>query len=226
MSLNERLREYKARQEAGEVPPITSAHLEVIYREAEALAASGAEDRVLKAGDPFPSFEMPDENGELVSSADLLSRGPLAVVFYRGIWCDYCNFELEALEEVYPQIRELGADLVAVSPVTMPNLRAAIRRNKISYRILSDRGNAYAARFNLTYTMSQDLLDVWGSFGMDFSQINGDDSNSMTMPGVFLADTDGVLRFASAYARHWERTEPADLLAAIEQLSLDRAARS
>ncbi|MFF5176395.1 peroxiredoxin-like family protein [Micromonospora sp. NPDC000316] len=226
MSLNERLREYKARQESGEVPPITPAHLEVIYREANALAASGAEDRVLKAGAPFPSFEMPDENGDVVSSADLLSRGPLALVFYRGAWCDYCNFELEALEEVYPRIRELGADLVAISPVTMPHLRAAIRRNKLSYRILSDRGNAYAERFNLTYTMNQDLLDVWGSFGMNFSQINGDDSNRMTMPGVFLADTDGVLRFASAYARHWERTEPADLLAAIEGLAPDRSARS
>ncbi|MFE9204952.1 peroxiredoxin-like family protein [Micromonospora sp. NPDC007230] len=226
MSLNERLREYKSRQEAGEVPPITPDHLEVIYREAHALAASGAEDRVLKVGAPFPSFELPDENGELISSADLLSRGPLAVVFYRGVWCDYCNFELEALEEVYPRIKELGADLVAISPVTMPMLRAAIRRNNLSYRILSDRGNVYAARFNLTYRMNQDLLDVWGSFGMDFSKINGDDSNSMTMPGVFLADTDGVLRFATAYARHWERTEPADLLAAIERLSPDRSVRS
>jgi peroxiredoxin len=225
MSLNERLRAYKLRQEAGEVPPITAAHLEVIYRNANELVASGAADRVPGAGMPFPPFELSDENGLTVRSADLLRQGPLAVVFYRGVWCDYCNFELEALEEVYPRIRELGAELVAVSPVTMPNLRAAIRRNKLSFKILSDPGNLYAAAYNLTYVMSDELLAVWGGFGMDFTKINGDDSGTMPMPGVFLSSTDGVLRFAQTHPAHWLRTEPADLVAAIE-LAHDRVVRT
>lgn len=218
MKLNDRLREYRARQEAGDVPPITNDHLEVIYRHAHRLADSGAADRVLRVGDAFPRFALPDENGAMLTSAELLERGPLAVVFYRGAWCDYCNFELEALEEVYPRIRELGAELVAVSPVTMPHLRAAIRRNHISYPILSDAGNAYAARFGLSYVMDPELLAVWASFGMDFRKINGDDSATMPMPGVFLSGTDGVLRFAQAHPLHWERSEPADLVAAIEAL--------
>lgn len=218
MQLNDRLREYRARQEAGDVPPITADHLEVIYRHAHKLADSGAADRVLRAGDPFPEFALPNEDGVTVTSAELLERGPLAVVFYRGAWCDYCNFELEALEELYPRIRELGAELVAVSPVTMPHLRAAIRHNRISYPILSDAGNAYAARFGLSYVMDPELLGIWAQFGMDFSRINGDDSNTMPMPGVFLAGTDRRLRFAEAHPLHWERSEPADLVAAIEAL--------
>jgi peroxiredoxin len=218
MNLNDRPREYRARQEAGDVPSITSDHLEAIYRHARRLADSGAAGRVLRAGDTFPEFALPNENGVTVTSAELLERGPLAVVFHRGAWCDYCNFTLEALEEVYPRIRELGAELVAVSPVTMPHLRAAIRHNQISYPILSDAGNAYAARFGLSYVMDHELLGVRAGFGMDFTRINGDDSATMPMPGVLLTGTDRLLRFAQAHPLHWERPEPADLVAAIEAL--------
>ena len=219
MTLNERLAEYKRKQEAGEVPPITSEHLDVIYRGAKELIASGQHETVLKTGDKFPDFTLPDEKGTIISSEDLRARGPLAIVFYRGIWCDYCNFELEALEEVYPRIKELGGELVAVSPVTMPGLRAAIRRNKLSFSLVSDRGNEYAKRFNLVYTMSEELLGVWGGFGLDFRQVNGDDSNTMPMPATFVTSGDGIIQFAEVHPDHWRRSEPADVVAAFEKLA-------
>lgn len=218
MSLGKRLTEYKLSQEAGEIPPITSAHLEVIYRSAHNLHDTGQHHTVLTVGDPFPAFDLPDESGTIVSSAKLLARGPLVVVFYRGVWCDYCNFELEALEQVYPRLKELGAELVAVSPVTMPNLRAAIRRNKITFSILSDRGNRYASQFNLAYKMSDELLAVWGGFGLDFKQVNGDDSATMPMPGVFVASSDSVIWFAEVHPLHWQRTEPATVVEAVEKI--------
>ena len=34
----------------------------------------------------------------MVNSADLLRRGPLVLSFYRGVWCPYCDMELQALE--------------------------------------------------------------------------------------------------------------------------------
>ena len=219
MNLNKRLAEYKEKQEAGEVPPITTAHLEVIYRGAEQLIASGQHKSVPEVGAKFPSFALPDEKGTIISSDEILKRGPLAIVFYRGIWCDYCNFELEALEEVYPRIKELGGELVAVSPVTMPGLRAAIRRNNLSFPLVSDRGSEYARRFNLVYTMSEEVIGVWGSFGLDFSQVNGDDGKSMTMPAVILSDQQGVIQFSEAHPAHWQRTEPDDLVAAFERLA-------
>ncbi len=50
------------------------------------LRRSGILARVLKPGDPAPEFALPNADGRLVSSRDLLARGPLVATFYRGKW--------------------------------------------------------------------------------------------------------------------------------------------
>ncbi len=91
-------------------PPVV---VEALHRSIDELIASGAGERALKAGDLAPPFVLPNADGEPVSSKDLLVRGPLVVTFYRGIWCPYCNFDLQALEGVRPAIEARGARMVA-----------------------------------------------------------------------------------------------------------------
>ncbi len=50
------------------------------------LADSGIMDRIPKVGDKFPSFSLPDTEGNIVDSNTLLASGPLVVTFYRGVW--------------------------------------------------------------------------------------------------------------------------------------------
>ena len=57
-----------------------------MHHATEELMQSGIMDRVLKKGDRAPQFLLPDHNGKMVSSGDLLSKGPLVVGFYRGVW--------------------------------------------------------------------------------------------------------------------------------------------
>jgi hypothetical protein len=65
------------------VPPQVSA---AIFGNIEELVRSGVSGRSLKAGDHAPDFSLPNIRGELVALADLLARGPVVVVFYRGVW--------------------------------------------------------------------------------------------------------------------------------------------
>src|SRR5438270_49998 len=44
-----------------------------------------------KVGEPLPPFNLPDENGQLVSLASLLRNGPAVVSINRGHWCPYCR---------------------------------------------------------------------------------------------------------------------------------------
>jgi peroxiredoxin len=64
--------------------------------------------RAKKAGDVAPEFTLLDPEGKEVSSRDLLARGPLVVSFYRGVWCPYCNLELQALQEALADITVRG----------------------------------------------------------------------------------------------------------------------
>jgi len=57
-----------------------------ISRATEELSDSGIMDRLPVVGDLAPPFELPDTEGRMVRSAELLERGPLIVSFYRGVW--------------------------------------------------------------------------------------------------------------------------------------------
>ena len=57
-----------------------------MHQATEELLQSGIMDRVLKKGDRIPQISLPDHNGNMVGSADLLVQGPMVVGFYRGVW--------------------------------------------------------------------------------------------------------------------------------------------
>src|SRR5882757_10582641 len=114
MSLQAKLDAFKSDFEAGRPPyNVPRSVVETMHRATAELVASGAAARALEAGDKAPSFVLKDPEGKPVVSAALLARGPLIVSFYRGVWCPYCNMELQSLQEALPEFRQLGAQLVA-----------------------------------------------------------------------------------------------------------------
>ncbi len=52
----------------------------------QAIRDSGIMDGVIKVGDTLPVFNLPNSNGTMVSSNDLLAKGNLVVTIYRGHW--------------------------------------------------------------------------------------------------------------------------------------------
>lgn len=82
MSLAEILDRTRTAAEAKRPPEVVAE----MHRAVEELRASGALERILKVGDPMPSFRLPNQDGQDVDSASLLARGPLIVTFYRGKW--------------------------------------------------------------------------------------------------------------------------------------------
>jgi hypothetical protein len=59
---------------------------ETMRRAEEELRQSGIMERALNVGDVAPAFNLPNQDGELVRSGELLKRGALVVTFYRGVW--------------------------------------------------------------------------------------------------------------------------------------------
>ena len=86
-SLQQKLNEFKKAFESG-APPYNAPHeaIEKMHRATEELKASGIEDRALKVGDRAPSFTLFNQEHIEVASAELLSKGPLVVSFFRGHW--------------------------------------------------------------------------------------------------------------------------------------------
>ena len=225
MTLQSRLDAFKADFEAGK-PPYNVSHtvIETMHRATAELIASGAAGKALKAGDILPAFTLSDPDGNPVSSADLLAQGPLVISFYRGVWCPYCNMELQALQEALPQFEALGARLVAISPQSPVNSRKSVRQNNLSYPILSDPMNDVAAAFGLRFQMPDYLVDLYKMLKNDLPSFNGDPSWTLPMPARYVVGQDGIILYAEVNPDYTRRPEPEDMLPALRRAATRTAA--
>jgi len=60
--------------------------LAIMRRATVDLRDSGILDRALKVGDSAPVWELPRADGSTPRSHDLLTKGPLVLTFFRGVW--------------------------------------------------------------------------------------------------------------------------------------------
>jgi peroxiredoxin len=166
MALQDRLDAFKADFVEGRlaVKP-TKERLAAMERATSELIASGLAQRAKKAGDAAPAFTLNDSEGNPVSSRDLLANGPLVVSFYRGVWCPYCNLELQALQASLADITARRASLVAISPQTGVNSRKSERDNKLAFPILSDSKSEVANAFGIRFALPDYLVEVYKTFG-------------------------------------------------------------
>ncbi len=82
MSLEDKLSQLREAS-AGKFPAEIK---EKMHRATKELRESGILETTIKVGDKMPSFSLPNTNGEMISSDDLLANGNLVVSFYRGVW--------------------------------------------------------------------------------------------------------------------------------------------
>lgn len=188
------------------------------------LSSSGIAERSLQVGQAAPDFALPNVHGEIVRMSDLRARGPVVVMFYRGEWCPFCNLAVRAYQEVLPEIKALGASLVAISPQTPDHSLSLAEKAGLGYEVLSDQGNAVARQFGIVYKMGDSIYQLQQQFGIDLSQFNGDESRELPMPGTFVIDRNGTIRFAQVSADHTQRAEPSAVLDALRGLTPSQAA--
>ena len=183
------------------------------------LIASGVEKNALKVGEKAPSFTLPDALGRQVSLAGFLQQGPVVVTFYRGEWCPYCNLQLHAYQQVLPQIKELGANLIAISPQTPDHSLSMSEKHELAFPVLSDQGNQVARQFGLVYSVEEDIRTLFKSLGSDIPAFNGDESWEIPVPGTFIISQDGTIRLTYADADYTHRLEPSALLESLRTMS-------
>jgi peroxiredoxin len=202
--------------------------LAVSEKAAEDLFNTGIEDHILKAGAHAPAFTLEDAlTHKPVHSADLLALGPLVINFFRGRWDPYCITELEAWRDLHAEIRRRGAIFVAISPQTTRQNNFTLQQHGLTYPLLSDPGAAVAEKFNIAYTIPAEhrryfqsiLINIpFNNAGLSYHTAT-EASWRLPLPAVYLIDRNNTITFAEAHADFRVRPEPADILAALDQLN-------
>lgn len=180
-----------------------------------AVHAAGLAQRSLQVGQPAPLFTLPDAAGQPVALADLLARGPVVLVFYRGNWCPYCNVQLRAYSQTLADFQALNATLVAISPQTPDLTSLTADEKELRFPVLSDQGNVVARQYGLAYSVGDAVYQTLHGVGIDLAAYNGDDSGELPLTGTFVIAPSGTVAWAATDANFKQRPDPADLLAAL-----------
>jgi len=127
-------------------------------------------------GEQAPDFTLPSTEGEIRLS-DLTARGMVLLAFYYEDATPLCSNEVSMLKDDYEVVRELGAEVIAVSPDGVDSHRAFSERlGGVPFPLASD-----------------ESLEAAKAFGVV------DDSGKRSRRAVFVIDRGGKL----SHAERW-----------------------
>jgi peroxiredoxin len=187
-SLDEQLRAFSeaARQRR---PDFAAA----VDRLVERLRRHGAGDAAPQAGEPMPSFVLPDDAGHMVGLGQLLTQGPVAVTFHRGHWCPYCRININALAQAHRDIAAEGGQIVAIMPDRQKFVAEFRSQSNVPFPILTDMDNGYALALNLTIWVGAEMQKMMEG-DRDLPTFQGNSSWMLPIPATFVVGRDGFIK--------------------------------
>ncbi|RAO66614.1 uncharacterized protein BHQ10_002626 [Talaromyces amestolkiae] len=164
--------------------------------------------KTIQVGQGFPSFELKDATGKLVSKDALLEDGALLISFYRGEWCPFCNLELRALQKRLPEFKAKGVSLVAISPQLPDNSISTVEKHELQFTVLSDVENKLARQLGIVWSQPDTFRPLFQGLGVDWQKLYGNENLEVPIPATFLVDKDGVVRNMFLDPDYTKRLDP------------------
>ena len=93
-----------------------------------------------------------------------------------------------------------------------------IERHKLGFEMLSDPGNAYAARLGLRFQVPDDLKETYLSIGIDLEASSGSSDWTLPVPARIVVDRTGIVRATDIDVDYTRRPEPEKTIADVAAL--------
>ena len=132
---------------------------------------------MLKIGDKMPSFEVQDQDGNIVKSEDLLSNGKKTIVyFYPKDNTSGCTAEACSFRDNYAALTAAGYNVVGVSKDSAKSHSGFRAKYELPFKLLAD-----------TSTQMLQAFGAWGEKKMYGKTVLG------TLRRTFIFDANGTL---------------------------------
>ena len=90
---------------------------------------------LLHPGDPFPAFTVALPGGDALRPPDALAGHFSAILFYRGSWCPYCNFQLHAFPRSLDRLAGMDVSVAALSADGETNTPGLIAKHGLRFPV-------------------------------------------------------------------------------------------
>ena len=176
----------------------------------------------MSVGDHAPDVTLPDDHNQPTRLSELWQRQPIALVFVRHSGCTLCLDHAVAMREAYPEIQAIGAEVVLVTMDDPVRLHAFKEHWELPFVCLADPQQEGYRAFQCP---RGSWLEVAGPvmwwraikslFRHGAGLVRGDPRQ---LPGSFVIDCKGILRFAHRSRNSADWASPDQLLNTLQTL--------
>jgi peroxiredoxin len=174
--------------------------------------------KAVKAGHMAPRFRLRCGRSSFIYLSECLDRGPVVLSFFRGDWCPFCVLELKALAAIHPEIEQLGATLISLSPQPRAESSSADNCAEPPFPILQDPGCEIAALYRIAFTLPQHFRAAYLALGYPNSGKTGSKGWMPPIPATYVLDSTGLVVLAYLDADYTTRLEPTEIIVALTHL--------
>lgn len=185
------------------------------------IADSPTQVHPVLIGQTVADVTLRDGQGDSASLLETIAGKPSVLVFYRGGWCPFCNFQLGQLQGTQGDLTELGVQLVAITPDPPGALRGVTKKHQLQYRLLSDSNMAAAEAFGVAYKLDDQTIARYKKHEIFMSNIAGEPRYQLPVPAIFLVSEQGIIEFTYVNPDPKIRIQPELLLTAARLMVTD-----
>lgn len=171
--------------------------------------------RPLRVGDHAPDFVLTTSDGNAISSEDALSIGALVLTFYRGLWCPFCRADLEKIKEVFSEISEASASVIAITHPTVPGTQSARAPDlNLPFSILEDHDGETAVAYGVRWS-PDDLKLIEELNGFNVGLLQGTEPWIVPMQARFVIGRDKKIIFSEVAFNYDQCADPKELVSLL-----------
>ncbi len=162
-----------------------------IFAQTEMMKPEG-----LKMGDIAPDINAMDQDGKKVQLKELLKKGDVVVIFYRGQWCPFCSKQLSKVNDSLSFVSAKGASVIAVTPETPENIKKTVEKTKATYAIVEDNNMSIMKSYKVNFAVDEKTIEKYKTYGIDFDKANGSNGANLPVPATYIIGKDGKIKYA------------------------------
>jgi peroxiredoxin len=146
-------------------------------------------------GSKAPDFKATDQRGNEIRLKDLLKKGKVILLFYRGYWCPYCNRELSRFQDSIGLLLDKGATLVAITPEKPESVSKTVERTKAEFSILYDKDLKIMKAYDVEFEVPENTVTRYRNSNIDLLDINGKNGAYLPVPAVYIVDKEQTITY-------------------------------
>lgn len=143
-----------------------------------------------------PDFKVKDQSGNEIRLKDLVKKGKVVLVFYRGQWSVDCIRFLTKLQDSLQSIKDKGATVVAITPELPENIAKTIEKTKAEFSIIYDEELKIMKAYDVEFEVPENVLTRYHNSGIKVDENNGKkNGNFLPVPAVYVIDKELYVKY-------------------------------